>query len=229
VPPRAEITSWLSDVYGRPMYFGEDDGSGAWVGEHPLGENPSRRGDGQPETDADARFFDARENGYTGWIDQDGYQVPDVDAWIADRQRADLPVIDAELIDPEGEVGYLEPPSAYTDVREPTPVTATPHTTGGSFMTAPAEHGLTAYQNYAAQLQNSCGDAVSSIETTVASLQNDEFSGDAVAGFQEAGEYFEAAKAAVAKSMAALDRANTVKDAYLAEQGAGNKTALMAE
>jgi hypothetical protein len=33
---------------------------------------PSRRFDGKPETDADRRFFDLRESGYTGWIDQDG-------------------------------------------------------------------------------------------------------------------------------------------------------------
>lgn len=34
---------------------------------------PTRRVDGKPETDADRRFFDLRESGYTGWIDQDGY------------------------------------------------------------------------------------------------------------------------------------------------------------
>ncbi len=33
----------------------------------------TRRLDGQPETEADARFFDLRESGYTGPIDQDGY------------------------------------------------------------------------------------------------------------------------------------------------------------
>lgn len=33
----------------------------------------SRRFDGQPETDADRRFFDLRESGYTGPINQDGY------------------------------------------------------------------------------------------------------------------------------------------------------------
>jgi hypothetical protein len=33
----------------------------------------SRRFDGKPETDADRRFFDLRESGYTGWIDQHGH------------------------------------------------------------------------------------------------------------------------------------------------------------
>lgn len=33
----------------------------------------TRRVDGQPETPADTRFFDLREGGYTGPIDQDGY------------------------------------------------------------------------------------------------------------------------------------------------------------
>ncbi len=36
---------------------------------------PPRRLDGQPETEADARFFAQREAGYTGPIDQDGYAV----------------------------------------------------------------------------------------------------------------------------------------------------------
>jgi hypothetical protein len=40
------------------------------------GTDPAtRRVDGRPETDADRRFFDLRESGYTGWIDQDGYAV----------------------------------------------------------------------------------------------------------------------------------------------------------
>lgn len=33
----------------------------------------TRRVDGRPETDADTRFFDLRESGYDGPIDQDGY------------------------------------------------------------------------------------------------------------------------------------------------------------
>jgi hypothetical protein len=37
--------------------------------------NRSRRWDRQPETDADRRFFDLRESGYDGWIDQDGHAV----------------------------------------------------------------------------------------------------------------------------------------------------------
>lgn len=45
----------------------------------------TRRVDGKPETAADKRFFDLRESGYTGWIDQDGNQVEDADAWIDQR------------------------------------------------------------------------------------------------------------------------------------------------
>lgn len=36
---------------------------------------PSRRWDRAPETDRDRRFFDLREAGYQGAIDQDGYAV----------------------------------------------------------------------------------------------------------------------------------------------------------
>lgn len=37
----------------------------------------TRRADGKPETDADRRFFDLRESGYQGWINQDGNAVND--------------------------------------------------------------------------------------------------------------------------------------------------------
>lgn len=32
----------------------------------------SRSWDGSPETERDTRFFDLRESGYAGWINQDG-------------------------------------------------------------------------------------------------------------------------------------------------------------
>ena len=35
----------------------------------------TRRADGRPETAADKRFFDLRESGYHGPIDQDGRKV----------------------------------------------------------------------------------------------------------------------------------------------------------
>ncbi len=52
----------------------------------------SRRWDGEPETDADRRFFDLRDAGYTGPINQDGYAVDDpegvFDALAAATERA---------------------------------------------------------------------------------------------------------------------------------------------
>jgi len=44
----------------------------------PAGTTPvTRRVDGRPESDADRRFFDLRESGYLGPIDQDGSAVAD--------------------------------------------------------------------------------------------------------------------------------------------------------
>ena len=40
-------------------------------------ETGTRRLDGEPEAGADKRFFDLRESGYTGPVNQDGYAVPD--------------------------------------------------------------------------------------------------------------------------------------------------------
>lgn len=45
----------------------------------------SRRADGKPETAADSRFFDLRESGFTGPIDQDGNAVEDLAQWIRDH------------------------------------------------------------------------------------------------------------------------------------------------
>jgi hypothetical protein len=45
---------------------------------HTTAGTPTRRLDGQPETDADRRFFDLRESGYTGPIDADGNAVDEL-------------------------------------------------------------------------------------------------------------------------------------------------------
>lgn len=45
----------------------------------------SRRADGKTETAADSKFFDLRESGYTGPVDQDGNPVEDMDQWIRDH------------------------------------------------------------------------------------------------------------------------------------------------
>jgi hypothetical protein len=47
----------------------------------------SRRADGKPETEKDRKFFDLRESGYTGPVDQDGNKVEDMDQWIKDRGK----------------------------------------------------------------------------------------------------------------------------------------------
>jgi hypothetical protein len=58
-----------------------------------MGE--SRRWDRKPETPKDKKFFDARESGYKGPIDQDGNKVtsgPDADALrrMAERRGEDV-------------------------------------------------------------------------------------------------------------------------------------------
>ncbi|MFE3178683.1 hypothetical protein ACFXPA_44120 [Amycolatopsis sp. NPDC059090] len=52
-----------------------------------MAEIRTRRPDGRPETPADKRFFDLRESGYRGPIDQDGRKVADVDDWIRAHLR----------------------------------------------------------------------------------------------------------------------------------------------
>ena len=53
-------------------------------------QTSTRRADGKPETAADRRFFELRESGYTGPIDQDGRKVTSgraVDVLAAMRRR----------------------------------------------------------------------------------------------------------------------------------------------
>jgi hypothetical protein len=58
----------------------------------------TRRFDGQPETERDTRFFDLRESGWGGPIDQDGYPVMS----RTDASGAPLPLF-------EGGTGYGTP------------------------------------------------------------------------------------------------------------------------
>ena len=66
---------------------------------------PTRRFDGRPETDADRRFFDLRAAGYTGWIDQDGHPVTDLDAWL-NQARTRRDTTPGEPV-PDTSDGYL--------------------------------------------------------------------------------------------------------------------------
>jgi hypothetical protein len=65
---------------------------------HTTAGTPSRRFDGKPETDADRRFFDLPESGYTGWIDQDGYAV-DGPTFVHSEAGTDTATVD-ELVTP---------------------------------------------------------------------------------------------------------------------------------
>lgn len=59
-------------------------------GGRPTNAAPPRTWDGSPETPADTRFFNLRESGYGGWIDQDGYPMTDEqhEQWVAEQDRA---------------------------------------------------------------------------------------------------------------------------------------------
>ena len=56
----------------EPPYTGPGQDT---TGGHVQGDVRTRRVDGKPETDKDKRFFNLRESGYRGDIDQDGYPV----------------------------------------------------------------------------------------------------------------------------------------------------------
>jgi hypothetical protein len=86
---------------------------------------PTRRADGEPETEADRRFFDLRESGYDGPIDQDGnipdgaQPGPDASGNPNDPATAGLPLNDPRSPD------YVETPDedALAEDDPPSPAT----------------------------------------------------------------------------------------------------------
>ena len=73
----------------RPLMFTRTSGPQPEPGPAgPAGRPPTRRMDGQPETEADTRFFDLRESGYTGPINQDG-NPPEGTTTMADTTVTD--------------------------------------------------------------------------------------------------------------------------------------------
>ena len=96
-------------------------------------------------------------------------------------------------------------------------------------MSTPAEHGLSAYLGYGQDMQGTCDQAITSLETTIASMEKDQFSGAATAGYKQAMDHLEAARAALSTSVTALDQSLTVKDAYTAAAHTGSRDAVLAE
>jgi hypothetical protein len=78
---RATRSRWRALIaWAAARWQARQAGEGAAAGPGDPGaeapaRRPTRRPDGKPETAADKRFFDLRESGYTGPVDQDGYAV----------------------------------------------------------------------------------------------------------------------------------------------------------
>ena len=95
---------------------------------------------------------------------------------------------------------------------------------------APGEvSGLASAQNYATEMSTAMANQVPLTENFVASLQGGGVSGDAVAAAARAQELSAAASAAWTEARAALDRQNTVREAYQATPEAGNKEFVTSE
>jgi hypothetical protein len=85
-----QSTGWKCSSCGAPDGYPCLPGCAPIVTAAPAVEpEPTRRVDGQPESDADRRFFDQRESGYDGPLDRDGNIPPagDPDAAILNRMR----------------------------------------------------------------------------------------------------------------------------------------------
>lgn len=149
---------------------------------------PTRRVDGQPETEADRRFFDHRESGYTGPLTRDG-EKPDMDD---PQQRADAETLAGMAERAEAEPG---PDSA----RNPTDPTAPP-TEGASVS------GDTSYTAIIARSQASVARAdqrAAEIETELNQAIND----------ADAMQSAEVDSASLAEQMDLIDRLQALKAA----------------
>ena len=83
--------------------------------------------------------------------------------------------------------------------------------------------GLLTAQQYAAQMSTAMANQVPMTESFMASLTSAEVTGDAVAAAARAHELSAAASQAWTEARTALDRQNTVREAYAAVPEAGTK------
>jgi hypothetical protein len=88
----------------------------------------TRRTDGKPETAADRKFFDLRESGYEGPVDQDGNAAPDE---MADASRKPQPIPPSPGQHPDEDVLH--------GIREEELGEPAPPTTGGNTMPVAAD------------------------------------------------------------------------------------------
>lgn len=82
---------------------------------------------------------------------------------------------------------------------------------------------LSAALQYTQEMADQCGAGAASCETSIATLQNADVSGDVIAQLTQAQEALNQAMAAFSAAHADLTGQLSVKDAYMANQGAGDK------
>jgi hypothetical protein len=170
------------------------------------------------------------------WPSGDERQAPvQATAERMDRPTQDTPavapstddnVIDAEIVEPTAAASPTPALPATTAVAA--------LTTGGTAMsvstdTAPAESGLGSYLSYANDMSSSCANAVSSVETTVANMEGNDWSGEPIAALNAAKDLLAQAQSQFETTHTALQNSLNVRDAYNANQHTGNKESVMSD
>jgi hypothetical protein len=164
---------------------------------------PSRRIDGQPETETDGRFFDLREFGYTGWIDQDGYAV----------EGPDFVKSEPVMARPSNVIPFRAPGAATQKENPMTTTTTTAEVTGLD----PA----IAYADALAEYAGEHGPAGN--EGYIGFLTDSKVAGEAITSAHEMQEAFANAQAAAQRHKAELEKQLSVQEAYDSNPDAGDK------
>jgi hypothetical protein len=107
-------------------------------------------------------------------------------------------------------------PLAITDGRENTMETA-------------AESGLGAYLSYSNSMAASCQDGISSVESTIAALESQDWSGTPVSALKNAQEALSNAATAFNEANSAFQEALAVREQYQANTHAGTKESVLAD
>jgi len=131
-----------------------------------VDEPESRRWDGEPETEKDAKFFDLRDAGYRGPIDQDGNAVEDGDLLTELGQRG------AVLVPRQPAAPMLSAAPVAALTTGTTGGHMTNHATTNTADSSAAESGLDAYLGFAEKMSSNCTEAVGSTEQSVAYAQD---------------------------------------------------------
>jgi hypothetical protein len=176
---------------------------------------PTRRVDGKPETPADTRFFDWRQGGYRGPIDQDG-NIPASDA---PGMAALAALARLSAADGNGAGHHTSPDNGLAAV--PGKETGKPEEGNGDMATGTAEITYTQQLDQLTQIRDECEEEVARLKRRRITAMVDALSGLGLdsATLSEAAAIDDDLRAQMQAAQQALDDAEAARDGLIKRHG----------